>query len=141
MDEFFYNSVSNYFHALEYSGYMSRKKSESLLVLLFYYNLIYNDYRGRVTQEHYHTIEQALNCLYGSNCLIPYPDYLKMGKLKLGEMAEIIARIESFAKITIDGHTVDIEEIMDRLAAIEATQVVKGKQRVKTITDIDTSDS
>ena len=141
MDEFVYNSTAAYFHALEYSGYMSRKKSESLLVLLFYYNLIFNDYRGCVTKEYYHTIEQALNCLYGTNCLIPYPDYLKMGKLRLGEMAEIIARIESFAKITIDGQTVDVGEILERLDAIEATQVVKGKQQVKTIADIDTSDS
>lgn len=41
------------------------------------------------------TIERALNCLFGANCLIPYPDYLKMGKLKLGEMTELAQRVKT----------------------------------------------
>ena len=64
------------------------------MVLIFYYHLIYNDYRGYIKKEDYHTIEKALNCLYGTNCLIPYPDYLKMGKLHLGEMTEMAQRIK-----------------------------------------------
>ena len=125
MDKFVYSSVEDYFNALEYSGYMSRKKSESLLVLLFYYNLIYNDFRGRVSEKYYHIIEQALNCLYGTNCLIPYPDYLKMGKLKLGEMAEVISRVA---------------RTEDRLDVVENTKVVKKDTTVTTINSLDLTD-
>jgi hypothetical protein len=62
-------------------------------------------------------VEKALDCLYGSTCLIPYPDYLKMSKLHLGQM----------------------EEIDTRLKAIENTKVVKGKKHVTNIPDIDLS--
>ena len=95
MDEFVYNSVSKYFHALSVMGYIKQKSVNSLLVLLFYYHLIYHDYRGYISREDYHDIEKALNCLYGTNCLIPYPDYLKMGKLRLGEMTELASRVRT----------------------------------------------
>lgn len=36
-----------------------------------------------------------MNCLFGSNCLIPYTDYLKMGKLYLGQMTEMASRIKT----------------------------------------------
>ena len=68
---------------------------ESLLVLLFYYRLLFHDYRGYVSRDDYQTIERALNCLYGENCLIPYPDYLKMGRLKLGDMTELAQRVKT----------------------------------------------
>ena len=46
-------------------------------------------------RKDYHIIEMALNCLFGSNCLIPYPDYLKMGKLHIGEMTEMAQRVKT----------------------------------------------
>ncbi len=95
MDSFVYQSLGKYFHALELTGYVSDIKSHSLLVLLYYYNLMYHDYRGYISKEDYHLIERALNCLYGANCLIPYPDYLKMGKLRIGEMTELAQRTKS----------------------------------------------
>ena len=66
-----------------------------VLVLIFYWNLVYHDYRGLLSKADYSLIEQALNCLYGSTCLIPYPDYLKMGKLHLGQMEEIDFRLQA----------------------------------------------
>ena len=95
MDNFVYNAFCNYFHTLETVGYASKKKMDSLLVLNFFYELMFNDYRGYISREDYRNIEKALNCLYGTNCLIPYPDYLKMGKLKLGEMTEVLSRIKA----------------------------------------------
>ena len=32
--------------------------------------------------------------MFGTNCLIPYPDYLKMGKLHLGQMTELAHRVK-----------------------------------------------
>lgn len=78
MVNFVYNAINNYFTVLTKLGYISNRNAQSLLILQFYYNLIFNDYRGYISKEDYRTIEKALNCLYGTNCLIPYPDYLKM---------------------------------------------------------------
>ena len=95
MDEILYNSLSSYFHALEYKGYMPYTQMQKLLVLIFYRDFVYNDYRGLISKDDYLMIERALDCLYGSTCLIPYPDYLKMGKLHIGEMTEMANRVKN----------------------------------------------
>ena len=150
MDNFVYNSISSYFHALSVTGYMKQKNVNSLMVLIFYYHLIYDDYRGYISKEDYYAIEKALNCLYGTNCLIPYPDYLKMGKLKLGEMTEVLSRtkaVEEYSKeldqrildndVLIEDNIRRLDEHGNRLEAIEKTKVVKGKNHIQNIPDID----
>lgn len=117
MERIVYNSLCNYFHALELKGYMPNKDSQKLLVLNFYWDYIYNMPGHILKREDYMLIEKALDCLYGSSCLIPYPDYLKMGKLRLGQM----------------------EEIDFRLKEVENTKVVKGKNHIQNIPDIDLS--
>lgn len=95
MDRILYDSLRSYYHALELKGYMAHSHAEKLLVLIFYRDFVYHDYRGVLSREDYLLIERALDCLYGSTCLIPYPDYLKMGKLHLGEMTEMAHRIKN----------------------------------------------
>ena len=95
MDEILYNSLSSYFNALGYKGYMPYSQMQKLLVLIFYRDFVYNDYRGLISKDDYLMIERALDCLYGSTCLIPYPDYLKMGKLHIGEMTEMANRVKN----------------------------------------------
>ena len=95
MDEILYEALSKYFHALEIHGYMSKTHSIKLLVLSFFKDFVFQDYRGILTREDYCLIERALDCLYGTSCLIPYPDYLKMGKLHLGEMTEMAQRVKT----------------------------------------------
>ena len=95
MDEMLYNSLSSYFHVLELKGYMPYKDMMKLLVLGFYRDFVFNDYRGIITRDDYLLIERALDCLYGSTCLIPYPDYLKMGKLHLNEITELADRLKT----------------------------------------------
>lgn len=95
MDEIVYEALSKYFHALEIHGYMSKTHSIKLLVLSFFKDFVFQDYRGILTREDYCLIERALDCLYGTSCLIPYPDYLKMGKLHLGEMTEMAQRVKT----------------------------------------------
>ena len=93
MDEYVYRALMGYFHVLEKTGSYSYKKVEHLLILLFYYDLMYNDFRGYLCEEDYNLIDRALNCLYGETCLIPYPDYLKMGRLHLGDISELATRV------------------------------------------------
>lgn len=152
MDSFVYNTLSSYFHALSVTGYMKQGAVNSLLLLLFYYHLIYEDYRGYISKDDYAVIEKALNCLYGTNCLIPYPDYLKMGKLKLGEMTEVLSRtkaIEDYSKeldqrildndVLIEDNIRRLDEQGGRVQALESIKVVKGKNMIQNIPDIDLS--
>jgi len=94
MDEILYESLSCYYNVLEKTGYISSIQSEKLLLLSFYNDFVFHDYRGIIGSASYHLIERALDCLWGSSCLIPYPDYLKMGRLKLGEMTEVYERLK-----------------------------------------------
>lgn len=95
MDEMIYEALSSYYHALEVRGYMSRSHGEKLLLLIFYRDFVFQDHRGKLSKKDYCLIEKALDCLYGTSCLIPYPDYLKMGKLHLGEVTEIASRLKT----------------------------------------------
>ena len=95
MNEILYNALTKYYHALELKGYMANSHAVKLLILIFFRDFVFRDYRGLITKEDYHLIEKALDCIYGSTCLIPYPDYLKMGKLYLGEMTEIAQRVKT----------------------------------------------
>ena len=95
MDNMVYQSLASYFNALGQKGYIPFSQMSKLLVLCFYRDFVFQDYRGILTKEDYRQIEQALDCLYGSTCLIPYPDYLKMSKLHLAEVTELANRVKN----------------------------------------------
>ena len=95
MDEMIYNSLSQYFAVLKKTGYYKYADVMKLLVLIFYNEFVFSDFRGKLSKADYQLIERALNCLYGTSCLIPYPDYLKMGKLHLGEISEMAQRVKT----------------------------------------------
>lgn len=94
MDEIIYNALKSYYNYLGKVGYTEECLSNKLLILAFYRDFMLKDYRGLLNKNDYHLIEVALNGVYGSECLIPYPDYLKMGKLHLGEMTEMAHRVK-----------------------------------------------
>ena len=95
MDRIIYDALSSYYYALEVKGYMSSSHAWKLLLLIFYRDFTLEDYRGLLSKDDYHLIERALDCLWGSSCLIPYPDYLKMGRLHLGETTELAQRLRN----------------------------------------------
>lgn len=101
MGELVYQSLSKYYDVLGKTGYMSDANARKLLLLSFYWDFVYSDYRGILTRDDYLLIERALDCLYGSTCLIPYPDYLKMGKLNLGSMTELGQRIKTLEETEV----------------------------------------
>ena len=94
MDDYLYTALDSYFKILSKTGYMADSYVNKLLVLCFYRDFVFHDYRGLLSHDDYHLIEESLNCLYGSNCLMPYPDYLKMGKLNLGAITEVANRVK-----------------------------------------------
>ena len=101
MDNIIYNSITKYYAALEKTGYLPYSSVLALLLLCFFRDFVYHDYRANISRGDYHTIEKALNCLFGSNCLIPYPDYLKMGKLHIGEMTEMAHRVKTLEETEV----------------------------------------
>ena len=101
MDEIIYNAFGSYYNALEKLGYISYPQSQKLLLLCFYRDFVFHDYRGLLNKEDYYLIERALDCLWGSTCLIPYPDYLKMGKLHIGEMTEMAQRVKNLEDTSV----------------------------------------
>ena len=101
MDNIIFNTITDYYKVLQRRGYRSYKDVKRILVLSFYRNFVMNDYRGLISREDYSYIERALNCLFGSTCLIPYPDYLKMGKLHIGEMTEMAQRVKTLEETEV----------------------------------------
>ena len=95
MDNVVYNAVKGYYDTITKLGYYKYGDVFKLLVLCFFRDFVYNDYRGIISRADYFEIEKALNCLFGTTCLIPYPDYLKMGKLHIGEMTELAQRVKT----------------------------------------------
>ena len=101
MDNIIFNSLTHYYTALSKLGYYKYGDVFNLLILCFINDFVYQDYRGVLSKRDYNTIEKALNCLFGSNCLIPYPDYLKMGKLHIGEMTEMAHRVKTLEETEV----------------------------------------
>ena len=95
MDELIFNALCQYYDVLGKVGYYKYTDVFKLLVLIFYRDFVFGDYRGILSRADYMLIERALNCLFGTTCLIPYPDYLKMGKLHLGEITEMAQRVKN----------------------------------------------
>ncbi len=96
MDNLIFDAITGYYNVLCKLGSYPYKDTLRILLLCFYRDFVFNDYYALISREDYHEIEKALNCLFGSNCLIPYPDYLKMGKLHIGEMTELSTRLEAY---------------------------------------------
>lgn len=111
MDEIVYDAITKYYTILSKLGYYNYKDVYKLLLLCFYKDFTMSDYRGRISREDYYAIEKALYCLFGSNCLMPYPDYLKMGKLHLGEITELAQRVKSLESTNVAKVIHDLDSV------------------------------
>lgn len=68
MDNMVYESLSTYFTRLKSIGYMPYKNVDSLLVLLYIYYMKENYVLDETEQR---IVRNALDCIEGSNCVIP----------------------------------------------------------------------
>ncbi len=82
--------MSVYFNALTKFGYKKQSDVNKLLVYNFIGEILTGEMRYFITEKDYGAIEQALSCLYGSSCLIPYPQYINddylFGHLESGRL-------------------------------------------------------
>ena len=133
-----FNTLSKYFTNLANTGY--RKNSDVMRVLLLSHinKLLNNDFRGFITEEDYKKIERALYCLYGSSCLIPYPDYYNTKNQRVmynGSMSELAYRVikaeEKVEEIKEDNITIhqDINALDGRVTTLDG-ELKNTKDRV-----------
>ena len=93
-----YEAVNRYFNHLSNVGYFKQSDVNKLILITFIQELLDQDFRGLVSENDYDAINRALYCLYGSSCLIPYPDYYKNktnGVMYTGSMSELVHRVEA----------------------------------------------
>lgn len=75
LTELGYTGLQNYFHALSIFGYKSYKEVAKLVTLLFIEELLNGNLSSFVTDDDYKTLTSVLYKLFGTSCLIPYPEY------------------------------------------------------------------
>ena len=71
------NAVNKYFQTISKLGYKKDSEVNSLIVFLFLEEFLCNYMVPFITEEDYNTINKALYCIYGTSCMVPYPDYKK----------------------------------------------------------------
>lgn len=75
LTELGFTGLKNYFHSLSVFGYKSYKEVEKLLVLLFIEELLNGNLSSYITDDDYRTLTKVLYNLFGTSCLIPYPEF------------------------------------------------------------------
>lgn len=96
MDEIVYNAIVRYFSTLSSLGYISYEDVKNLLFLTAIQEFVYKDFRGFIDANDYREIEKALYRIFGTSCLVPYPEYCNntdMNKLHLGDISELAHRV------------------------------------------------
>ncbi len=97
MNNVLYTSLIRYFSALSNLGYISYNEVTKLLFITIVQELIYKDFMGIITEDDYREIEKALYKIFGTSCLVPFPNYCNntdMNKLHLGDISELAYRID-----------------------------------------------
>lgn len=100
MVNYVYESLCRYFEHLCNVGYMSQDNVSKLLILSCIQRLVECDFRGHLNEEDYNKINDALYNIYGTSCLVPYPEYYNnkdrriMYNCSISELANRVSRIE-----------------------------------------------
>lgn len=94
MDDVLYEACLRYFTTLSHYGFKNDEEVKKLLLYVFIHELV-NTTSIIINEEDYKHIENALYCLYGTTCLIPYPKYCENPMyLHLGDIAELSKRVD-----------------------------------------------
>lgn len=70
------NTLNKYFEVLKNTGYYNYKDVKKVVILDFIRELLSDNFSIYITEEDYASIADLLYCLFGSNCLIPYPVFI-----------------------------------------------------------------
>lgn len=116
MDNTLYEACLKYFTTLTSFGYKSYGEVKKVLLLIYIQELV-NNTSVIISEDDYRSIESALYCIYGTSCLIPYPNYCdKAMSLHLGDVSELVARvanaekdIEAFEALDLDNRVIGLD--------------------------------
>lgn len=72
-----FNSLDRYFASLTATGYRSYSEVYKLLVMSFIEEILYR-FPGMINEKDYKILSDILEKIYGTSCLIPYPEYKKV---------------------------------------------------------------
>lgn len=76
LDNLAYEGVKRYFRTLSKFGYKSYKEVNKLIVLLFIEDFLREPFNLYIDEKDYKVIANTLYSLFGSTCLIPYPEFV-----------------------------------------------------------------
>jgi hypothetical protein len=78
MDDLLYESCLRYFTSLANFGYKNDEDVKKLLFYVYIQELVNEpSLETCITDEDLRSMEQALSQLYGTTCLMPYPNHCK----------------------------------------------------------------
>lgn len=69
--------LENYFNILSQTGYYKYSSVYKILVFLFIDDILNTEMNSFITEGDYKLMIDILECLYGYECLIPYPEFKK----------------------------------------------------------------
>lgn len=117
MDDLLYESCLRYFTSLANYGFKSEKDVKKLLFYVFIQELV-NTTSIVIPEDDYKHLENALYCMYGTTCLIPYPNYCERPMYAhLGDIAELSARMAR-----AEEHLADVEDTHVDKSNLEASE-------------------
>lgn len=72
--EYLYNSLYTYFNTLKNYGYKSYNSALNILFYILLDKYMNKDFKHLVSGKDRKILDEYLECLYGSDCMFPYPD-------------------------------------------------------------------
>ena len=75
-------SLGTYFSALSRLGYMSYFEVDKLIAVLFMGEILDGLFDVLVSEEDFKSITNAINCLHGCSCILPYPNMSRGESIK-----------------------------------------------------------
>lgn len=69
-------SLERYFKTIKHYGHYKDLGITKLLILIYVNELLSDYYNIPIIDSEYEIIQKALLCLFGSECIIPYPYYI-----------------------------------------------------------------
>lgn len=128
MDNVVYESIKRYFTSLSMFGYKSYNDTYKLLYIISIRDFIYNDFRGLITEDDYRIIRRSLYNVFGTTCLLPYPQFCKskgMNNLHLGSITELAHKVQRTQELfeqykqdisgTVDTYEQNVDKKIDTL--------------------------
>ena len=126
MDNLLYDTLDKYFTSLANYGYRNDTDLFKILFYIFIQELVSTP-SVVISEEDYRHIENALYCIYGTSCLIPYPKYCENAMyLHLGDIVEINKRLEESER-SVEEIRNNVEQLGDDVDTLEDLEfVIKG---------------